>query len=204
MFLSPDAFLRERLPEILGGKTTLGALFATYNEVAGHPSGSVTTRKPGLTVLVQNGSLQYSEASYAALCFGEWNLGNPVGDAIGMMGIDMQHREACVAQASVVQRLGGVRTALGDAPVLSVIYAGLSAFDESVDFARALRKDIPQAHIVVVTCTCDGDQKMPTLRRAIDAGEIEDAVFTDGCGGYGTMRDILDTLITAWPASPQA
>ncbi|MDP3771370.1 MAG: hypothetical protein Q8R16_03655 [bacterium] len=201
---SPDEFLRERLSEVIGGKTTLGALFATYNEVSGHPSGVVTTGKPGLTVLVQNGSLQYSNASYAALFFGERNLGHPLGDAIGMMGVDMQRHEARVAQASVVQHLGGVRTALGDAPVFSVVYAGYAAFHESVEFARALRADIPHAHVAVVTCTCDHGRKAPILGRAISDGAIEDAIFTAGCGGDRAMCEILETLVAAWPNGPQA
>lgn len=204
MFRSPEAFLRERLPEILGGRTKLGALFATYNSILDYPNGVVTTGKPGLTVLVQSGHLEYSQASYAALFFGERHLGHPFGDFVGMMGVQMQHQEAVAAQASVVQQLGGVRTALGDAPVFAVIYAGLSAFDESVAFARALRQDIPHAHVVVVTCDCDASRKEVALTRALDSGDIEDAVFTNGCGGYGTMREVLDALITAWPAGPQA
>ena len=82
---------------------------------------------------------------------------------------------------------------------LAVVYAGLSAFQESLDYARKIRKSNPQCKVVVLTCDCDPRMKELVLAKALENGEIDEAIMTSECGGYYGMREILDGFVAAWP-----
>ena len=89
--------------------------------------------------------------------------------------------------------------ARSDATLLVVIYAGLSAFDQGVDFARKVKEDHPAAKVVILTCDCDLTWKSRKLTPLLENKELDAVVVTDECGGRGAMRDILKAVIASWP-----
>jgi hypothetical protein len=193
MFTNTDDFLVVGLGTILAGVKRLNVLFATYNNVAGYKSGPVATRKEGLAIQVQNGDLHYSSLT---------DLVYLLGTPLAKIGSEAIKEEARAAQ-SELESLLNIETA-EDASFLAVVYAGLSAFDEAVAFARKVKKDNPAAKVVVVTCDCDLNNKARVLFPMLERREIEAAVVTSECGGRGTMRDILEKIVNDWPANPPA
>lgn len=191
-----ETFLKS-LPELAGGEKELNAIFVTYNEVSDHEDGPVNTGKSGLNIIVQSGNLRYSEFSGTALVAG-LATGNPFLAQAGGYAMD---EEGCLAQSKVKAKTEEHLTKLNNKNLLAVVYAGLSAFQESFVYAREIRKSNPQAKVVVLTCNCDQRNKEQVLDDAIKNREINDAVMTWECGGRNGMRAILEGLIASWPNS---
>lgn len=160
------------------------------------------TRKQGLTIAVQNGDLHYHPFALAALSVAVDNPGNPRAEEFGDMGEFVMHAQAAHAQEIMEQ---GV-TICSDAPdtFVAFVYAGLSAFDKAISFARSLRSKCADATIVILTCDCDPWMKESALAPLIQSGEIQHAVMTWECGGRGALKDMLDALVAAWPAELSA
>lgn len=193
MFTNTDDFLAVGLPTILAGVKKLNVLFATYNNVAGYESGPVETGKEGLAIQISDGDLEYSPV--ADLVFS----GDLMLAKIGARAMD---EEARAAQAELESALK--INAAEDTSFLAVIYAGLSAFDEAVEFARKIKEDNPAAKVVVVTCDCDLNRKARVLFPMLQAKELDAVVATSECGGRATMCDILEKVVNDWPANPPA
>ena len=70
-----------------------------------------------------------------------------------------------------------------DSSFLAVVYAGLSAFNEAVEFARKIKNDNPAAKVVIVTCDCDLNHKARGLVPMLQDKELDAVVITSGCGG---------------------
>lgn len=192
MFTNTDDFLG-RLGALIVGADRLHVLFVTYNNVAGYESGPVDTGKDGLTIQVQNGDLEYSPMT---------NLVYLIGTALAEIGSQAMDAEAQAAQATLESQL--IVEPQDNARLLAVIYAGLSAFDEAVSFARAVRRDHPTAKIVIVTCDCNLRHKQQVLEPILASGEIESVVATFECGGRATMRRILNQVMSDWPVKTPA
>lgn len=190
MFTELDDFLATGVPSLVTGTSRLHALFATYHEVAGYKTGYVPTRKPGLTIQVQNGGLKYS--SVAKL------VHSPDRD-ISTLGGNMMDLEASLAQFAVKANLE-IRLQEG-VPLVALIYAGLTAFDEAAVMARQIKMAVPASRVIVTTCDCNLKHKRDILRPILDSGEIDMAVVTWMCGGNAMMAMILEAVIEAWPAS---
>lgn len=194
-YRSVQDFNAQRLPEILAGRDRLQALFATYNRVGGHESGPVKTGYPDLGITVQNGDLRVSNGVVFGLILGS----APQSDEhreIGQLAVAELH-----AEGEDVQRTLEGRIALPAETdeLLTVIYAGLSAFDGAVSFARRLRREGPKRLVVVLTCDCNLREKLRDLDPLQQAGEITEVLVSRECGGHGDMARILDALIAAWP-----
>lgn len=93
----------------------------------------------------------------------------------------------------------GHDSVLNNSDQLIVVYAGISGFQEFFDYACVLKRDFPQATVVVLTCDCHIARKEKILDDSIVAREIDYAVYTENCGGRRSMSDILKMLIFLWP-----
>jgi hypothetical protein len=189
MFTNTTDFLTVGLPTVLAGIKRLDVLSVTYNNVAGYESGPVETGKEGLGIQVQNGNLHYSPLTDLVYS------GNLMVARIGSEAMDEEARAAQVELESSL-RIGTTE----DASFLAVVYAGLSAFDEAVAFARKVKKDNPAAKVAVVTCDCDLTRKARSLVPMLRDKELDAVVVTSECGGRATMRDILQKIVSDWPS----
>lgn len=197
-FQTVKSFISDEIPRLVRDKRQMTALFATYNAVDGYSNGLVAHGKNGLTIRVQNGDVSYSDKASVAVLVGAF--GGPSNSAalrLGMIGCDMMKIEADAAQEKVEQALT-VGPSIDDDNVLAVVYAGLSAFGATVDFARSLRRQYPQATLVVLTCDCDLTSKRFELERLMEQGAIHHAIATSECGGRNSMRQLLEALVAAW------
>lgn len=185
------------LPNLVNDQEELDAIFVTYNSVNGYPAGRVNTEKAGLNIVVRSGNLEYSPMTLLAL-----GAGIALADTeLANSGSDRMEHEAHTALANVKDRTKEELAKLENKSFLAVIYAGLSAFTKSLDYAREVRKSHPTAKVFVLTCDCDIRTKAPILDAAITCGEINDAIITSKCGGYDSMRKILEKLVTTWPTN---
>ncbi len=199
--LRPNQFLAA-LPELLMGLTRLNILAVTYNNVTGFKNGPADSGKPGLTVTVQNGDLHYSPESgeiALALMMTPGLENSQLGNALGEQMAGMMDREARLAQAQLERRISS-DIITDDVPTLALVYAGLSAFKEAVNFARKLKADHPNAILVILTCDCEEGPKERELGQLIEQGIVNLAVVTGECGGRDTMEGLLRAMIEQWGA----
>lgn len=182
------------IPEIIQDKQSLQAVFMTYKTIAGYPSGAVIDSLPGLKIEVRssNSSFELVDQAFAfaglqALVRGDINS----AEAFDRMG-DAESRQA--------QKVVGVSAPIieNNKTVLLVIYAGLSAFEEALAFARSFKKRYENGFVVVLTCDCDLKRKMEELNRLVEQGDITRVVVTSECGGRGPMAKMIEGLIGAW------
>lgn len=191
-----EKFISNQLAELIIGKSFLTALFATYKEVYGYKSGLVKTEKTGLKVIVRNGHMAFDSSAVAGLWIGaSFSFRDPEARAIGVAAVASERSRAKAAQQRVENQLGLEK----DGNVLAVVYAGLSAFEEAVDFATHLKQGSSQVTAVVLTCDCNLSRKERQLLSLMEAGQIDHGIFTRECGGFGTMKNILEKLVSIWP-----
>lgn len=183
-FTDPDTFVREELPRISANKPALRAIFATYNSVAGYDSGSIWFNE--LRVQIATGDLPPP----AGLLFAAM-----AGDAAIADYRKEYDRQGAAAQDAVEAQIAELGDLSQETDVLAVVYAGVTAFQQSVAFVLDLRRQAPQAVIVLVTCGCGSDRKRQWLQPIIDSGIIDSVIETPECGGERTMGAILDALI---------
>ena len=132
MFTNEFDFVATGINALIAGAGKVHVLFSTYNNVAHYGSGPVDTGKEGLTIEVRNGDLEYSPAANLV-----YALGTPLA-AIGAAVMEEDARdaestlEAAIAIEAIEPKDGGT--------LIAVVYAGLSAFDEAVDFAHRIKQ----------------------------------------------------------------
>ncbi len=86
-------------------------------------------------------------------------------------------------------------------PLLGVICAGLAISEEALAFVESLRRDQPNADIVLLTCDCDLARKRSLLHPLVRDGCVDHVLVTPDCGGGNDMADLLAALIAAWSAA---
>jgi hypothetical protein len=188
-FTDLETFVREELPRINADRPKLRAIFATYNSVAGYDSGPVWAAG-GLTVQVANGGLPPPVGLMFAM------IADPSGGAAAEFRKDYA-RQGAASQGAVESQIAELGD-LGDGDdILAVVYAGVTAFQQSVEFVLELRRRAPQAVIVLVTCSCGSDRKQRWLQPIMESGIIDSVIETPECGGERTMGALLDTLIAS-------
>lgn len=203
MFYTVQDFLANVLPGILKNTLQLSATFTTYNRVSDYETGVVPTGKLGLTIQVQNGEyLPTWESIFTSLAAEE------AGDFKRAATIMDAEKKIAGGMQGEVERKFEVLAgeAMRAAPhALCVIYGGLNALDRSVAFTKELRKKLPQATLVFLTCDCDYRAKQRIFEPLLASGEITAVVLSPNCGGRGEMRQLLEGLIRQWPEkSPEA
>ncbi len=172
----------QTLPSLLAGKQQYSALFSTYREVAESANGYGPTGKPGLEVTIRTGGL----AAYT--------IEPRLGPRAEVRAMELQ---ATLAQLAVEQVAGDIAAQKYD---LVVVYLGLTAFEPALRFVRLLRRALPKARLVTLTCDCNVREKSERLAKPFADNTIDFAVVTPRCGGEEDMRDLVDALVTAWPA----
>ncbi len=184
---TPVGFIAE-LPSILSGKSSLNAIFSTYNSVGNYKSGPMNVLKPGLQIVISNGKRDEDKTAFASAI-----MASASGILSRMEASNEIERIACTEAAVKVQEkfsdLSG--------NVFAAVYAGVNAPEESLEFVKKIRRVSPTAYVVVVTCDC-GMQYKQTLFKA-NSKIIDILVVTPICGGRTTMGSILDALIDLWP-----
>ncbi len=199
MSISVEEFTGRRIPEIVAESGRgLSALFCTYNSVHGFSSGEVLTGKPGLTIQVYSGGAfpENLALSVVAIKLGLMDLHHAI-EAHGCQRSREAQSTTEVAMASALQM------AAKGGKMLVVVYAGLRAFNEALIYTSTLRRQVPDATIVVLTCDCDLRRKEEQLKEFVSSGVVSNVVVTPNCGGRGDMGQIVNALITAWPAEDQ-
>lgn len=187
-FSRADHFFSTVLPGLVVGLPRLHALFATYNTVEGFSDG-VPSTKPGLSIQVQEGQLEYSPGTDLVY------LPDPFLARIGSMIMD---EEARVAQQVLESKLEICKPS-EDTPFIAFVYAGLSAYREAIAMAQTIRQSHAAAKIVVVTCDCMLYDKERILKPLLEKKEIDAVVVTSQCGARDFMADIVRQLVHIWP-----
>lgn len=169
-----------------GGRTA--ASVTTYKTVDGFSHGPVVTSKEGLglSALVNAGG----HGSYSILAMSGIASGTPFGFEIGSAVMRVEGAEAIshvMEQAPATM----VATAQADSH-LAFVYAGLSAWEQAVKYAKELAER--GATVVVVSCDCDERNK----RRLLSEMPFANLVFTDECGGQYSTGRILKEVIERW------
>lgn len=84
---------------------------------------------------------------------------------------------------------------------VAVIYAGKSAHERVLFWARALKRRNPTAAIVMLVCDCVTNEKKSRddLLEMQATGELAAVLVATSCGGQYEMRALLDGLVAAWP-----
>lgn len=187
VFQSVEQFVEQEIPNLLNGKKKLTAVFATYNDVYGYSNGSVDTSCDDLNVTVVQGqpngpSINAFMRVYSAIAGGDYNASEA-------------HAENEDAQSTVEERFGSVSRQIND-DLLVVMYAGLTAFKKTVDFACKLHG--PHTTVVILTCDCDSRRKGHALMPFLKSGVLHSVIETYQCGGASPMGEILDGLVAAW------
>lgn len=188
MFTNEADFVATGINALIANTDRLHVLFATYNNVAHYESGPVDTKNDCLTIQVQNGDLDYSPITDLV-----YLLGTPLA-AVGGAAMEEEARDAQSALEASLAIEYKENTLF-----IAVVYAGLSAFDEALDFARSVKKDQPAAKVVIVTCNCDLGHKDRVLEPLLQSKELDAVIVTYECGGRATMRDVLEGFMAAWP-----
>lgn len=197
MFVSVSEFLQNILPRLIAGKTVAHAVFTTYNAVSGYKDGAVVTGKPGLSAEVYSGGysppLTATLSAIKAMSRNELRVAESIiNEESGLAGMAQHIVEQSMKENSALefQRSG---------QLFSVVYAGLHAFEEAIDFSCKFKREHPASYVVVLTCDCDIERKKGELQPHINLKELDVVVVTRKCGGYSDMRDLLEGLIAAWP-----
>ena len=193
-FSSVQQWASVGVPAIVGKSTTLDALFVSYNMVGNRRPGAQGTGKQGLRVLVQNGYADPSQLARTIFAFGD-------SPEVVSRGVRLMETAAKIGQRTVEDGVAETLAENKSENILLVLYAGLSAFAESVRFARTFKSQHPTAHIVVLTCDCDFGEKARTLLHLRELGQVNDLVVTGKCGGEEDMDHMLRAVVKAWPGT---
>jgi len=191
-----ETFIKNVLPGILKGKTSLNALFVTYNGVGHLPNGPVETKKAGLKITVS--SSRNNERSPYDLAFG---IASITRTDLGMMREYLEVEEN-KGERSQKKASGGVEKALLDGEdSLIIAYLGMTAMPTCLSFLEQCHAKSPSTFIVVLTCDCDKDKKRRLLGELVEKGVVNSIIFTEHCGGNYQMEEILDALKEQWPVT---
>lgn len=196
-YISVEDFLRQELPKLIAEKRTLNALFATYGQVESYQSGPVNTGRIGLNIVVQAGNYVTTDsilkASSASLSLAL------AGDLEGSHAISEASRQPAIsAQANLTSEVAGALEKEECQDFLAIVYAGLSAFEQALEFAQKIKKNAA-ANVAVLTCNCNLFRKSVALVPLLLSKELSHVIVTPACGGVRQMKEILEGLINAWP-----
>jgi hypothetical protein len=182
VYQTVESFTGEYLPPILAKRKKMNVAFVTYNCVDGHGNG-VVNKESSLRVTIVNGGRPLAGLADA--------LPSLLVDARGF--IDNQELLAKQAQREISLN----KTSPPKLDLL-VIYAGIMAFNETLDELEAFKVRSPETLVVVVTCNCSLELKSRKLNTLKHAGLISEVVVGDECGGRISMRRLLEALSAAW------
>lgn len=171
----------ERLPDIVAGREQLKALFASYREINEPKRGWGLTGKRGLEVTVRSGMLT---------AYGVQPSRNPLEE------LRQMERQALHAQRLVSACIDDIAA---EGYGLAVVYLGLTAFAPALDFARSVKRVLPQIVLATLTCDCKMEEKIPALERYVADSTINIPMWTRECGGEVEMAYLAEALIAAWP-----
>lgn len=189
MIIDEDLFFADILPGFLStlfeGKATCHAVFQTTRRVGAHHSGLDAPSKPGLLVEIHDG---LSRQELFDLSGGLASLfGQKIDQAI------IQHTQALAANMPAFIPVPG------PAVTLLVKYLSFTGLDEDLQKLDQICSQNPGIQIILVTCTCDVDEKIDRLSSQIKQRDIAHLVITNACGGGRVMGRIRDDIIAAWP-----
>lgn len=187
----------EAMPGLITGKTELDAFFVTYKEIAGYEDrDSVDTGKPGLRIFIDQGGHRYNYMEEIGLIIIALSSGKVSAE---VEAIDSTLQRARNVFNNMKSQNDSRLADLGNRNLFVVVYAGIAVFNESLDYACKLKKNLPQAVVIVLTCDCDISNKERVMDKFLTAGKIDHAVYSGECGGRRPMGDILRMLIALWP-----
>lgn len=171
------------LPSLMGEKTR--AVFATYNGVGGvyGKGGEIETGLPNLSIMVQNGNLQYSPMVYMINVLSGFDIDQ----------FDLMKSEAAKAQYQVSENVTNDPLPK-DTKLLAFIYAGLSGPKGAGELAEEIRKNHPEATIVLTMCDCGVRRHKDHLIDLVNAGVADYLVYNLECGGFRLMKDLLEAV----------
>lgn len=180
------------LPELLAalrdGEGANRILFCTYKYVRGHENGHVDTGDDDLEIIIESGGHNvYSPESMldVGLRFALASRGIvPMNNGSTLMNVEGQS-----AQRKLEDRTEAM---ISEKPRLAFVYVGLSAFQESLAFAKKLRREHGM-QVVVVTCTCNHGQ---IRHGAFD--EFDHLIEVHACGAKIDMGWLVDYTLRAW------
>ncbi len=182
---------KEILPEILGKAEKVKAVFVTYNEVGGYKNGAVNTGLPHLEIEVQSGNLEYSSRVYLTMIA---PLYDPNCSTRSLS--DVMESEAATAFDRTMSGFDPSKMVQGtDIKLLTFIYSGLSGFEPSAELAVKVRREHPNATIILTMCDCGWKVRQRRLLELVQSGVVNHMVMNLHCGGYGLMQELLESLI---------
>jgi hypothetical protein len=167
------------IPSLLKEKDKLTVWFFTYNRfgigsheyIQAHAKG-----EDGLTIKVSEGD----------------KYGHP-----DMLAEDLEK------YGKIAQRLlnnTDISQAPLDSPLIFVNYIGLQAVSGGLNQVHEFRKARPESVIITVACDCGLREKNQAIYPLLKNGVINYSVINYDCGGYLSMGDILEAIVTQWPS----
>lgn len=82
----------------------------------------------------------------------------------------------------------------GDPRNIVIVYAGVSAYQETLARMRAVKTESPRTMVIVVTCDCDAHNKFPHLHALVQEQHLDDYVVIPECGGKTSMERIVTAI----------
>ncbi len=182
-------FCDTHLPGIVSKDGPLRVLFHTYNTVHGVPPGQDSHGEMNLTTQVVEGDLRYSSGVDLGFMMADvaLSLGEPRG-ALHFVekAIDQGYSDGAEAFDRTQSQLD-----TNEHSDVAFIYAGVSALEQGIEFARSLKES--GVSVFLVACNCGEDSKMA----AVDEHGFDGLIMNSACGGEYLMADVYHALIDA-------
>lgn len=200
-FLSVDELTKTIIPQIVSNSQTLDALFLTYNGVSGFDNGTVEQNGLSITIHSENPfpSLPDPEEESIVLAAMAFPQNTNLREAAYRI-LDEDRKDKQRLQRSLENQTSFLSEFRTKKNLFVLVYAGLSAFQEALGFAKQIKQYITGALVAILTCDCDLDRKTPHLLMALhEDNGINYVIVSWECGGYNPMGRIAKRLIDSWP-----
>lgn len=193
MYHSTSEFTEKGLSQLVDHSQPLSAIFFSYNDVGSFKANDVITRN-GLTVTIKSGDTDYNHLlKILGLGIIADMQDDPVMKFEAIEGFRRKSEEGLQRATADADTLVS-----SESDALVVLYAGLTSFDQSLDFGCSIRERAPKTRLVVVTCDCDWRRKEFRLKHLVANGTVHAVVTTTRCGGVDAMGKLVENFVSYW------
>jgi len=189
IYYSPSDFINGHLSQLRqsqGENAQTHVLFSTYNNVSGVSEGPFETHCDDLTITVDEGNMPL-------------NFGILMADMLPTEIRQQAQKEARQVSIDFASNfLEGQPVHANEAVSSSdqhvtVIYLGLNGLKAGIEFLKKLKQNDPNHVVIGVSCSCNNERQFRQWADLIDT-----LIITGQCGGWVTMKTILDGFLTTW------
>lgn len=189
MRISINDFLSTLFPAMLqDASAPLSIAISTYNNVKGYKDGTYQTETEDVVAHIQNG---YCATNLTAALIGDMAL--TAGDtATATIMYNEIIQDGNEAQRKVSSNLMNQVQPDTEDNKIFIVYAGVTAFPQALQFTKELRQAYPKSIIFVLTCDCSLHKKEPTLEQFVFDRTIQGFIVSPKCGGESDLKEIFE------------